>query len=398
MAVPLWTLSRQSSAELFGFLEERLSGTEDIRATGAGAYVMRRLYRFLRELLQKTRRARLAGQFTFITGHSLFVLASAAGIALGAYLFRKGDVTIGTVYLIGHYIGLLAMPLEQITRQIQDLQKASASIGRVNELYHIRSTIQDGPGAKVPSGALSVEFQNISFEYDAGDTILHDFSFRLQPGTVLGLLGRTGSGKTTLARLLFRLYDPTAGVIRLGDADIRAPRLDELRKRVGVVTQDVQLFRATVRDNLTFFDGSISDEGILQAFRNLGLWEWLQMLPEGLDTVLAAGGGGVSAGEAQLLAFARVFLKDPGLVVLDEASSRLDPATEQLIERAVGKLLKGRTAIIIAHRLTTVMRADEIMIIECGRIREHGAREHLAADPTSFFSKLMKAGIEEALV
>ena len=196
---------------------------------------------------------------------------------------------------------------------------------------------------------------------------------------MLGLLGRTGSGKTTLTRLLFRFYDPTAGAVRANGVDLRHARLPDLRRRIGIVTQEVQLFRATVRDNLTFFDRTVPDEAILSVIHELGLTRWYESLEKGLDTVLAAGGGGLSAGEAQLLAFTRIFLKNPGLVILDEASSRLDPATEQLIERAVDRLLQNRTAIIIAHRLNTVQRADEILILEGGRVLEHGERAALAA-------------------
>jgi ATP-binding cassette subfamily B protein len=211
-------------------------------------------------------------------------------------------------------------------------------------------------------------------------------------------LGRTGSGKTTLTRLLFRLYDVSDGRICIGGRDVRQVATAELRRQVGMVTQNVQLFHTTVRDNLTFFDRTIPDEAILAVIHELGLTRWYESLDKGLDTVLAAGGGGLSAGEAQLLALARIFLRDPGLVILDEASSRLDPATEQLIERAVGRLLQNRTAIIIAHRLNTVQRADEILILEGGRVLEHGARAALAADPESRFYQLLQTGLEEVLV
>jgi ABC-type multidrug transport system fused ATPase/permease subunit len=226
--------------------------------------------------------------------------------------------------------------------------------------------------------------------------VLDDISLAIAPGRVLGILGRTGSGKTTLSRLLFRLYDPTAGTIRLGGVDIRATSRADLRRRVGMVTQDVQLFHAPVRDNLTFFDETIADARIVATLEELGLLPWLSTLPDGLDTVLAAGGG-LSAGEAQLLAFTRVFLRDPGLIVLDEASSRLDPATEGLLERAVDRLLENRTGIIIAHRLATVLRADDILILEGGRIREYGPREQLMADPDSRFAELLRVGMEEVL-
>jgi ABC-type multidrug transport system fused ATPase/permease subunit len=165
-----------------------------------------------------------------------------------------------------------------------------------------------------------------------------------------------------------------------------------------MVTQDVQLFRAPVRDNLTFFDGNgHGDAPLLEVIERLGLSEWLAALDDGLDTELESGGGGLSAGQAQLLAFTRIFLRDPGVVILDEASSRLDPATEVLIERAVDRLLDGRTGIIIAHRLATVNRADDILIMEDGRVVEYGERQQLAADPNSRLSHLLKTGIEEVL-
>ena len=180
--------------------------------------------------------------------------------------------------------------------------------------------------------------------------------------------------------------------------DIRHVPLFDLRQRVGMVTQNIQLFHATVRDNLTFFDDSVPDAKILQVIQELGLGEWYTSLSDGLDTELESGGGGLSAGEQQLLAFTRIFLKDPGLVILDEASSRLDPATEHLIEQAVGRLVQNRTAIIIAHRLGTVQRADEIMILEDGHIREYGVRTELVSDPESRFYSLLQTGMEEVLV
>lgn len=226
--------------------------------------------------------------------------------------------------------------------------------------------------------------------------MLRDVHFELAPGRVLGLLGRTGSGKSTIARLLFRLYDPTQGAVRLDGVDLRALKLAQLRASVGMVTQEVQLFHATLRDNLTFFDRAIDDARIRRVIDDLGMGGWFAALPAGLDTELQAGGAGLSAGEAQLIAFARVFLRDQHVVVLDEATSRLDLASEQLIEHAIDALLadRSRTLIIVAHRLSTVQRADAIMILEDGAIVEHGPRSALQADPSSRFSELLRVGYE----
>jgi ATP-binding cassette subfamily B protein len=293
---------------------------------------------------------------------------------------------------------LLRRPIREITHQIENLQNIGAATERLRDLQSIEGVIHDGAGAPIAAGALGLNFRQVFFSYIEHEPVLSDISFQLKPGTVLGLLGRTGSGKSTLARLVFRLYDPTQGGITLGGVPLPDHLLPVLRDRVAIVTQDVQLFQASVRDNLTFFDRSVSDQRIMEVIAELGLMEWYQSLSDGLSTKLESGGRGLSAGEGQLLAFTRVFLRDPGLVILDEASSRLDPATEQLIERAVEKLLQDRTAIIIAHRLGTIQRTHEIMILDKGQIAEHGNREQLAADPNSRFFGLLQTGLEEVLV
>jgi len=424
IAVPQWKAERQASAELFGFLEERLAGTEDIRANGGQAYTMRHFYRLMRELMSRSLKAGLMVNIMLNSLFLFFALGTAAAFGVGAYLFQREIVTIGAVYIIFHYTRMLERPINQIVHQLGDLQKAGAGIVRIRELLDVQSRISEGAGGRHGSaggkGAKSapgVVFQSVSFGYETNhqahstngrtgqplkEPVLCDLTFRLAPGAVLGLLGRTGSGKTTLTRLLFRLYDPDQGAICLSQdgappVDLRELPLQALRRRVGMVTQNIQLFHASVRDNLTFFDDATPDDKILAVLNELGLGEWCAALPNGLDTELESGGGGLSAGQAQLLAFARIFLQDPGLVILDEASSRLDPATENLIERAVDRLVRDRTAIVIAHRLATVQRADEIMILEDGRVIEHGPRLALAADPDSHFAQLLRTGLEEVL-
>jgi ATP-binding cassette subfamily B protein len=398
LAIPHQKAFRAASADLFGFLEERLAGTEDIRSSGAVDFVICGLYKLMYVILGHWRKVWMMFLVVRSTGGILLAVGTAMAFVAGYHLFKSGAITIGTAYLIVYYTNLLRRPIREMTHQVENLQNIGASTERLADLRGIQSGIQEGPGAHIPAGPLSLAFEDVSFSYVDHEPVLEDLSFRLEPGMVMGLLGRTGSGKTTLARLVFRLYDPTVGQITLGGVDIRAARLRDLRGRVAIVTQDVQLFQASVRDNLTFFNRSIPDEQILAVIQELELSDWYQALPDGLDTRLETGGRDLSAGEAQLLAFARVFLRDPGLVILDEASSRLDPATEGRIERAVNKLLYDRTAIVIAHRLGTVQRADHVMILEDGHVAEHGGRERLAGDPTSRFYSLLQTGLEEVLV
>ncbi|MGD8455637.1 MAG: ABC transporter ATP-binding protein [Anaerolineales bacterium] len=398
VAIPHQKAVREASADLFGYLEERLAGTEDIRSSGAVDFVLLGLYKLMHNMMKHWRKAMMMILVVIASTVGLYAIGSGGAFVSSYYLFTGGTITIGTAYLIVHYINFLRRPIRELTQQVENMQNIGAATERLIELRGIESKLADGHGAYIPPGALSLDFKQVSFGYVEEERVLDSLTFTLSPGSVLGLLGRTGSGKTTLARLVFRLYDLTEGEINLGDVNIQKAKIRELRERVAIVTQDVQLFQATVRDNLTFFDRGIPDDEILRVIEELELSEWFNALPKGLDTKLETSGRSLSAGEGQLLAFTRVFLRDPGLVILDEASSRLDPATEQLIERAVDKLLKDRTAIIIAHRLGTVERADDILILESGNLVEHGKRLELAANPSSRFYNLLQAGLEEVLV
>ena len=396
IAVPAYTAEREGYAKLYGFIEERLIGIEDIRTNGGNAYTMDRFYDVNSDAYRRVLKSEIMGEIVQATTRIMFAIGLAISMSMGIYLFREGTFTIGTVFMVIHYTAMLRHPLDQISRQLNDLQRATAGLKRIEALQRTTSHIQDGTETLPASGATSIEFDEVTFNYTAGEPVLKKVSFNLAPGKVLGLLGRTGSGKTTMTRLLFRFYEPNMGEIRLGGMPIMKLQRDSLRQNVGLVTQDVHLFYASVRDNITLFNPEITDSQILSVIEDLGLSEWYASLSDGLDTVIAA--GGLSAGEAQLLAFARIFLKDPGIIILDEPSSRLDPATEQQIDRAVQKLLRNRTGIIIAHRLGTVERVNEIMILEDGEIREHGEREHLVRDPNSRFSQLLKTGLEEVIV
>jgi len=395
VATPSWAAERQASADFYGFLGEYLAGLEDIRANGAGAFVLRRCAAQMRSWLAVTRKAQMWGYAMIATSQGLFALGTAVAFALSAVLYKSGTLTIGTVYLIFRYTEVLRQPTEQIRNEVQDLQQADASIGRVEVLLRTVPHLTDGPGVALPPGPLAVELDGVSFGYAANAPVLHDISVRMESGRVLGVVGRTGSGKTTLTRLLSRFYDPLTGVVRLGGMDVRAVPLAAVRARIGLVTQEVRLFNASVRDNLTLFDDSVPDDRIRAVLDTLGLTNWLRELPRGLDTPLGSGGAGLSAGQAQVLACARIFLRDPDVVILDEASSRLDPATERLVHTSLGRLLHGRTGVIVAHRLTTMAYADDILVLEDGRVLEYGPRLALAADPTSRFAGLLRAATEE---
>lgn len=394
-------LEREASAKMFGYVEERLAGLDDVRSLGAGEHHLRGFLQVQREFFGRSIESWKKRSVVWQLSMGLFVAGYVGILSAAVGLYAAGTITLGTAFLLYQYMSMVEEPVDQLTQQLQDLQKAGASLMRVGELFALQTKLPEG-SRELPAGQLDLRFEDVSFSYTPSEPqasrVLQKVSFELPAGQTVGLLGRTGSGKTTLTRLVSRLYDPTQGQVLLGGVDTRDVTLRSLRQRVAVVTQDVQLFQASVRDNLTFFDGSIPDHRVEAALLEVGLGNWLDHLPDGIKTPLAA--GSLSAGQAQLLAFARVMLQDPAVIILDEPSSRLDPATEAQLTTAMKRLLTGRTAIVIAHRLETVARADRILVLGAGQVLEDGEREVLARNPHSHYAGLLRAGqqdLEEVL-
>ncbi len=298
---------RQASATLFGLIEERIAGIEDVQANGSVPYVINRFHRAMRTVFLNGRKAWMLRVVPWNATVVLFTVAVTVVLLMGVHFYLTGKVSLGTLFLFFQYTQMLNEPIEQLGNQMQEFQKAKSGMRRSRELMGLRSEIADGGNETLPQGALGVEFKHVNFSYNKDIPVLHDIHFSLQPGERLGIVGRTGSGKSSISRLLLRLYNIDSGSIRVGGADIQTLRLEALYRRVGMVTQDVQLFDGTLRDNLTLFNSAVPEQTILETIGKLGLRQWIDGLPQGLDTDLSAGGASLSAGEAQLFALTRVF-------------------------------------------------------------------------------------------
>ncbi len=385
---------RESSDEmgalgrLYGGIEERLVAAEDLRSNGAGAHVA---WRFVEDstdaLASSVRRER-----AFLTMWWFVQLALAAGwvvvLVLGAWTISHDVATIGTIFLLYQYILLIGRPLEDLVHELETVQKANGAMVRVLDLLAISTRVLDGGTISPAPGPLTVEFDRVSFDYGDDQPVLRDVHLALGATRSVGIVGRTGSGKTTFSRLVLRLVEPTTGVVRLGGVPIADIPVAELRRRVALVSQEVELFAGSIRDNVALFDRSVPDAAVVGALRAVGL----DALAGGdIHRQLGAAGTGLSAGEAQLLSLARVWMRDPDVLVLDEATARIDPETERKIEAAVARLMVGRTTLIIAHRLSTLHAVDDIVVFERGEVAEFGARADLIGDDESQFARAGRA-------
>jgi len=291
ITVPWHRDIRASSAVMYGFIGEQVDGTEDIESSGATDFMLSRFDSIQREWLPRIVRGWTGWAMMWIASMALYFLSITVVYVAGAWLFGIGTLTLGSVYLVFQYVEMANNPIEQIREELIDLQKAGASIDRVESLFALESALSQRSDGHLGDGPLRLSFDHVTFAYDdeAGDeVVLDDVSFDIAPGRVVGLLGRTGSGKSTIARLATHLYEPQGGEVRVGDLATWDIDMAELRRKVAMVTQDVQLFRATIRDNLTFFDNTVSDARLLDVIHRLELDGWLASLPEGLDTMLRA--------------------------------------------------------------------------------------------------------------
>lgn len=380
-------------ARLYGGIEERLTAAEDLRASGAGSHAM---WRFVEEsagaLDSGVRRERaFLGMWWAVQGAA--VGGTVLAVASGAVLVAQGTITIGTAFLLFQYVLLIQRPLEEIVHELETVQKATGAMRRVSALFATVPTIVDEGTVSPPEGPLEVELTAVSFDYGDEVPVLVDVDLRIGAGRSVGVVGRTGSGKTTFSRLVLRLVETTSGALRLGGVPIAEIPMTELRRRTELVPQEVELFNASVRDNVTLFDATVADDRVVDALRRVGLGH---VAEAGIDRPLGGSGTGLSAGESQLLALARVWLADPDLMVLDEATARVDPETEARLDAAVRELMRDRTTIVIAHRLSTLREVDDIVVFDAGRVVEHGERAVLAADPTTRFHRLLAVGLETA--
>ena len=377
-------------ARLYGGIEERLTAAEDLRANGAAHHAM---WRFQTESAGALETA-VAREQAFMRLWWRLQSTVSAGTILalitGAVLVPRGSISLGTAFLLLQYVTLLERPLHDVIQQLEVVQKANGAMIRVLDLQAVEPTVLDGGVTSPPPGAMTIDFDDVSFHYGDDQQVLDDVSVRMIAGSTYGIVGRSGSGKTTLSRLVLRLVEPTSGTLRLGGVPIDEIPMNELRRRVALIPQEVELFGGTVRDNVTMFATGHDDWAVADALTRAGLGE----LAEHLDRPLAAGGAGLSAGEAQLISLARVWLRNPDVVVLDEATARVDPETESRLNAAVRDLRRGRTVMIIAHRLSTLRDVDGVVVVDDGRVVEHGPRAELAADPSSRFARLLRTGLE----
>ena len=375
-------LVRQRIGEMLGAVSESVVGAPVIRAYGAQNRTATRIDEAVSRTTEAQTRAQTISATTFCSGEITTALANSAVIVLGVLLATSGSLSLGRLVGFLFLVTLFVQPVQVATEVLNEAQNAIAGMRRVLAVLDTPTDVGDPvPGVELPAGPLSVTFEHVHFAYPGGPDVLHDVDLTLTAQTRVAVVGETGSGKTTFAKLLTRLMDPTRGRVLLSGVPLDQVGFASLRRRVVMVPQDGFLFDTTVADNVRYGRAGASDADVLLAFTELGLDDWLDGLPAGLSTPVGERGESLSVGERQLVAIARAYIADPDLLVLDEATSAVDPATEVRLARALDSLTRGRTTLTIAHRLSTAEAADEVLVVDRGVVVQRGAHRDLVDVP-----------------
>jgi ATP-binding cassette subfamily B protein len=365
-------------SSIYGRFNEVLAGMMTVKGFGMEDAEKRRFLQGVREGNEVVRQGVRIDGLNGALRNLAATFARLAALALGGYLAFQGQIGLGTLVAFLGYIGGLFGPVQGLTNTYQTLRKARVSLESIYGILDAEDTVADGPdAANVPPLRGEVQFRRVGFSYQPGVPVLRDIDLTVRPGETVALVGPSGSGKTTLVTLLQRLHPVSSGAIHIDGIDVRSMTQRSLRSQIGVVFQDPHLFNDTVRANIAYGRPDAAAEEIEAAARAAQAHEFIMGLPEAYDTMVQERGSRLSGGQRQRIAIARALLKDPPILVLDEATSALDGESEYLIQLALRRLLQGRTAFVIAHRLSTVRDADRIVVIDGGTITETGTHEEL---------------------